>query len=90
MRVPVIHGVIARRHPYTYEMGLGHAVEDDSGVERSAFDRCMEFVLGGVEEVPAERDSAKVGVHENGAITVVPGNAEKAGLSGTVSFEALG
>ncbi len=21
-------GVIARRHPYTYEMGLGHAVED--------------------------------------------------------------
>jgi hypothetical protein len=21
-------GVIARRHPYTYEMGMGHAVED--------------------------------------------------------------
>ncbi len=21
-------GVIARRHPYTYEMGIGHAVED--------------------------------------------------------------
>ena len=42
----------------------------------------MEFVGGGVVEVPAEGDAAERGVDEDGAVAVVPGEAEQSGLAG--------
>jgi len=69
---------------------LGHAVEDDAGVEGGAFDGGEELVLGGVDEVPAEGDAAEGRVDEDGAVAVVPGEAEEAGLSGLVGVESDG
>ena len=37
---------------------LGHALEDDAGVEGCAFDGSEELVLRGVEEIPAKGDAA--------------------------------
>ena len=69
---------------------FGHALEDDAGVEGGAFDGGEELVLRGVEEVPAEGDAAEFGVDEDGAVAVVPAEAEEAGLAGAIGFEALG
>jgi hypothetical protein len=69
---------------------LGEALEDDAGVEGGAFDGGEELVLSGVDEVPAEGDAAELGIDEDGAVAVVPGEAEEAGLSGTVAVEAFG
>ena len=68
---------------------LGHALEDDAGVEGGAFDGGEELVLRGVDEVPAERDAAEFGIDEHGAVAVVPGEAQQAGLAGAIVFEAL-
>ena len=61
---------------------LLHAVEDDAGVHGGAFDGGEELVRGGVGEVPAEGDAAERGVDEHGAVAVVPGEAQQAGLAG--------
>ncbi len=61
---------------------FGHAFEDDAGVEGGAFDGGEELVLRGVDEVPAEGDAAEFGVDEDGAVAVVPAQAEEAGLAG--------
>ena len=63
---------------------LGHALEDDAGVEGGAFDGGEELVLRGVDEVPAEGDAAELGVDEHGAVAVVPGEAQQAGLAGAI------
>ena len=67
-----------------------HALEDDAGVEGGAFDGGEELVLRGVGEAPAERDAAEFGVDQDGAVAVVPGEAQQAGLAGAVVFEAFG
>ena len=69
---------------------LRHALEDDAGVEGRSFDGGEELVLRGVGEVPAEGDAAQFGVDEHGAVAVVPGEAEQAGLPGAIVFQALG
>ena len=68
---------------------LGHALEDDAGVEGGAFDGGEELVLRGVDQVPAEGDAAEFGIDEDGAVAVVPGEAQQAGLAGAIVFEAL-
>ena len=68
---------------------LGHALEDDAGVEGGAFDGGEELVLRGVDEVPAEGDAAELGIDEDGAVAVVPGEAEQAGLAGAIVVEAF-
>ena len=69
---------------------LLHALQDHAGVEGGAFDGGEQLVLRGVGEAPAERDAAEFGIHQDGAIAVVPGEAQQAGLAGAVVFEALG
>ena len=67
----------------------GHALEDDAGVEGGAFDGGEELVLRGVQQVPAEGDAAELRVDEHGAVAVVPGEAQQAGLAGLIGLEAL-
>ena len=69
---------------------LGHAFEDDAGVEGGAFDGGEEFVLRGVDEVPAQCDAAEFGIDQHGAVAVVPAEAQQAGLAGAIGFEAFG
>ena len=69
---------------------LFHALEDDAGVEGSAFDGGEEFVLGRVREVPAEGDAAKFGIDEDRAIAIVPGEAEQTGLAGAIFVKTGG
>ena len=39
---------------------LGHALEDDAGVEGCAFDGGEKLVLGAVDQVPAQGDAAQL------------------------------
>ena len=61
---------------------LFHAVEDDAGVQGGALDGGEELIGCGVVEVPAEGDAAEGWVDQDGAVAVVPGEAEEAGLAG--------
>src|SRR5208283_3107299 len=67
---------------------LFHALENHARVERSAFDGGEEFVLRGVGETPAEGDAAQFGVHQDGAVAIVPGEAQETGLAGAISIES--
>ncbi len=66
---------------------FGHAVENDAGVEGGAFDGGEQFILRRAGEMPTESDAAQFRIDENGAIAVVPGHAQQAGLAGAVIFE---
>ncbi len=68
---------------------LGHPLEDDARVQRGALDRREQFVARVVIQIPPERDAAEVGVHENRAVAVVPGEAEQSRLAGPVLLEAV-
>ena len=90
----VEHGVVLRNaagvdDALDGDAVLGHALKDDAGVEGGAFDGGEELVLRGVDQVPAEGDAAEFGIHQHGAVAVVPGEAQQAGLAGAVGFEAL-
>ena len=67
---------------------LGHAIQDYAGMKRRSFDRCEEFVLGRALQVPSQGDAAQVGVHQHGAIAVIPGHAQQAGLPGAILLQA--
>ena len=54
-----------------------------------AFDGGEEFVLRGVDQIPAQRDAAQFRVDQNGAVAIVPGEAQQAGLSGAIGFQPL-
>src|SRR6202048_1864937 len=69
---------------------LGHALEDDAGVEGGAFDGGAELGLRGVDQVPAEGDAAEFGIDEDGAVAVVPAHAQEAGLAGAIMLDAAG
>ncbi len=66
-----------------------HVFEDDAGMEGGSFDGSEEFVLGGVGETPADGDAGDFRVDEDGTVSVIPGEAEEAGLAGFVVFQAL-
>ena len=68
---------------------FGHAIENHASVKGGAFDGGEEFVLRCALQIPSEGDAAQVGIYEDGAIAVVPGHAEQAGLAGAIIFEAL-
>ena len=68
---------------------LGHALENDARVERGALDGGEKFVLRGVDQVPSERDAAQLGIHQHGAIAVVPAQAQQAGLSGFIRVKSF-
>ena len=51
-------------------------------MQRGAFDRRKQLVGRGVVQVPAKGDAAERGVDQDGAVAVVPGEAEQAGLPG--------
>ena len=59
-------------------------------MEGGAFDGGKELVLRGVYEIPAEGDAAEFGIDEDGAVAVVPTEAQEAGLTGFVGFKTLG
>src|SRR5271170_1538981 len=66
-----------------------HAVEDDAGVEGCALDGGEEFVLRSALQIPTEGDAAQIGIDEDGAVAVIPGDAEKSGLPSAIIFQAL-
>src|SRR5438067_2094899 len=66
-----------------------HAIEDDAGVQRRTFDGCKKLVLCSALEVPSQSDSAQVRVHQHGAITVVPGEAQQSGLACAIIFQSF-
>ena len=68
---------------------LLHALEDDAGVQRGALDRGVQLVGSGVVQVPAEGDAAQRGVHQHGAVAIIPGKPEQAGLPRAIFGERL-
>src|SRR5205807_8529346 len=62
--------------------------EDDARVQGGAFDGGKQFILRRGLEIPAESNAAKVGIYKHGAITIVPGDTEQAGLPGAIVFQA--
>ena len=60
---------------------LGHALENDPGVEGRSFDCGEKLVLRCVDEVPSQRDSAELGIDEDSSIAVVPTQTEQACLA---------
>ena len=61
---------------------LGHALQDNARVKGRALDGREKLVLRGVHQIPAEGDAAQFGIDQHGAVAVVPGEAQQAGLSG--------
>ena len=45
-------------------------------MKRRPFDRREEFILGCALQVPSQRNAAQVGVHQHGAVAVVPRHAQ--------------
>ena len=69
---------------------LGHALQYDARVEGRALDGGKELVLSGMDEIPAERDAAKLGIDQYGSIAVVPAEAQEAGLAGACRLQPFG
>ncbi len=69
---------------------LGHAFQYDPRVHRGAFDGGKELILRSVQQVPTECDTAKLGIDQHRAVSVVPAKPQQAGLSGAIIFQALG
>ena len=67
---------------------LFHASQDDASVEGGALDRGEELVLRRMGEMPAERDAAQFGIHQNGSVAVIPAETQKAGLAGAIAVQA--
>ena len=57
-------------------------------MQGGAFDGGKQFILRRGLEIPAESNAAKVGIYKHGAITIVPGDTEQAGLPGAIVFQA--
>src|SRR5690348_8708686 len=66
---------------------IGHAVENYSGVKGGSFDRGEEFILSGALQVPSQRNSAQIGIHEDSSVTVVPRHAQQASLACAIALE---
>ena len=52
-----------------------HAFQNNARVKRGALNRGKEFVLGRMRQVPAERHAAELRIHQDRAVTVIPGQA---------------
>ena len=87
-RIVFLRNAAGVDHAFDVYAVSGHAVENDARMKRCAFDGCKEFILRRALQIPAERDAAKVGVHEHRAVAVIPGHAQQAGLSGAIFIEA--
>lgn len=59
-------------------------------MEGGAFNCCKKLVLGGVDEVTAQRNAAQIRVDQHGAVAVVPGKAQESGLAWEVALKTLG
>src|ERR1700733_12812045 len=68
---------------------LGHAFENDARVKRCALNRGEEFVLSGMQQVPAEGDAAKFRIDQHCAVAVVPAETQQAGLPWTILFQSI-
>src|SRR5438034_10449729 len=68
---------------------LLHALENDTRVQGGAFDGREQFVLRGGLKVPAKGDAAQVGIDQNRAVAIVPGDAQQASLAGAILFQSL-
>ena len=60
---------------------LFHVLQNDTRVKRGALDRGEQFILRRVSQIPTERDPAEFGIHQNGAVPIVPGQPEQTGLA---------
>ena len=60
---------------------FGHAIENHPSVQRRTFDGGEQLILGGALQVPSQRHATQVRIHQHGAIAVVPGQPQQAGLS---------
>ena len=68
---------------------LSHPFQNHARMEGRPFDGREQLVLRGVRQTPAERDAAQFGIHQHGAVAVIPGEAQQAGLAGAILAEAL-
>src|SRR5207249_8040583 len=66
------------------------AIENDSRVQCSAVIGGERFVLRGGVQNRAEGNGTQVWIYQNRAVAVVPGDAEKVGLSGAMVFQSTG
>ncbi len=57
--------------------------------KRGAFNGGEQFILRGALQIPTQGDAAQVRIHQHGAVAVVPGHAQQAGLPGAVVFQSL-
>src|SRR2546427_775688 len=76
----------ARRPPDRHAM-FGQPFKDDAGMESSSLDGRKELVLRRVQQIPAQRDSAELGVYKHCAVAVVPRQAQQPGLAGAALLQ---
>ena len=58
-------------------------------MECRTFDRGEEFILRCVQQVPTKRHAAQLGIYQNSAIAIIPGETKKTCLSGAIRFQTL-
>src|SRR5205807_7975591 len=63
-------------------------LQDAASMEGSAFGRRKQFILGGALQVPTEGNPSELRVYMDRPVSVVPGHAEKASLSGVIILES--
>src|SRR6266849_6604548 len=74
-------------HAFYLHAMFGHAVQDDSCVERSALYGGEKLVLRRALQIPAEGHPAQIRVDQDRAVAVVPGQAQKASLPGAIMLQ---
>ena len=87
--MPTLRNAAAVDHAANRHAVLGHPIEDDARVERRTLDGREQLVTRLVGQVPAERDSAEVWVHEHRAIAVVPRHTQQSRLAGAILIQPL-
>src|SRR5437868_13007967 len=64
----------------------GHAIENHASMKCGALDGREQLICRGALEIPTEGDAAQIGIHENGAVAIVPGHAQQPGLPGAITL----
>ena len=95
IRVDLVERRIALRNPAAIDHSqrrravFAHPVENHARMEGRSLDGCEKLILRGRLQVPAQRDAAQIRIHQHGAVAVVPGQAQEAGLPGAIAFQPL-
>src|SRR5690348_17940830 len=66
-----------------------HSIENHACMEGRTFNRGKQFVCRCALQIPAKSHPAEIRIHQHGAITIVPSEAQQSRLPSAIGFESF-